>query len=262
MARCGWRQSNSMGAGFDLTGKTALVTGGGRGIGRAIAERLAGAGANVVIASRKLDHLQRAAAEMPGNVVPVQCHVGRPAELEHLIAETERNFGPVDILVNNSATNIGQGPSLKLTDEALLKTMEINVLAAHRLVKLTVPGMIERGGGSVINIASIAGLRPQFESLAYSFTKAGLIMMTRVWAMEFGRHNVRVNAICPGLIQTDFSEYFWKNEDFVRRLEETQPLPRVGRPEEIGGIALYLASDDASFVTGQCFVIDGGATAV
>jgi dehydrogenase/reductase SDR family member 4 len=125
-----------------------------------------------------------------------------------------------------------------------------------------VPGMIERGGGSVINIASIAGLRPQFESLAYSFTKAGLIMMTRVWAMEFGRHNVRVNAICPGLIQTDFSEYFWKNEDFVRRLEETQPLPRVGRPEEIGGIALYLASDDASFVTGQCFVIDGGATAV
>jgi NAD(P)-dependent dehydrogenase (short-subunit alcohol dehydrogenase family) len=250
--------------GFDLTGKTALVTGGGRGIGRAITERLAGAGANVVIASRKMENLSKTAAELaslPGKVLPIACHVGRADELRRLIEQTESQVGPVDILVNNSATNVGQGPSLELTDEALLKTIEINALAAHRLVKLTVPGMIERGGGSIINIASIAGLRPQYQSLAYSFTKAGLIMMTRVWAMEFGRHNVRVNAICPGLIRTDFSEYFWKNEEFVRRIEHTQPIPRIGQPEEIGGIALYLASEEASFVTGQCFVIDGGATA-
>jgi dehydrogenase/reductase SDR family protein 4 len=251
--------------GFDLTGKTALVTGGGRGIGRAITERLAGAGANVVIASRKMDNLAKTAAELaplPGKVLPLACHVGRPDELRRLIEETEKQLGPVDILVNNSATNIGQGPSLELADEALLKTIEINALAPHRLVKLTVPKMIARGGGSVINIASIAGLRPQYQSLAYSFTKAGLIMMTRVWAMEFGRHNVRVNAICPGLVRTDFSEYFWKNEEFVRRIEQTQPIPRIGEPDEIAGIALYLASEEASFVTGQCFVIDGGATAV
>jgi NAD(P)-dependent dehydrogenase (short-subunit alcohol dehydrogenase family) len=123
--------------------------------------------------------------------------------------------------------------------------------------------MIERkSGGSVINIVSIAGLRPQPGGLLYSATKAALIMMTRNWAVEFGKHNVRVNAIAPGLIQTDFSEYFWKNEAHVKRLEATQPIPRVGQPDEIGGIALYLASNESSFVTGQIFVVDGGATAM
>ena len=121
--------------------------------------------------------------------------------------------------------------------------------------------MIERGtGGSIINIASIAGLRPQPGGLLYSATKATLLMMTRNWAAEFGKHNVRVNAIAPGLIETDFSEYFWKNDAHVARLEATQPIPRVGKTSELGGIALYLASDDSSFVTGQTFVVDGGAT--
>jgi dehydrogenase/reductase SDR family protein 4 len=192
-----------------LKGKVAIVTGGGRGIGKAIAKRLAEAGADVAIASRKFEILQATAkdfASLPGKTVPIACHVGRAAELENLVRETEKQLGPVDILVNNSATNIGQGPALQVTDEALLKTMEVNVLAALRLVRLTVPKMIERGGGVVLNIASIAGIRPQREGLVYSFTKAGLIMMTRVWAMEFGKHNVRVNAIAPGLIRTDFSE--------------------------------------------------------
>ena len=249
---------------ISLQGKTALVTGGGRGIGRSIAKHLAEAGANVVIASRKLENLQRTAKEfytLPGRTLPVACHVGRAAELQNLVQETERLLGPVDILVNNSATNIGQGPALEVTDEALLKTVEVNVLSAMRLIRLTVPKMIERGGGAIVNIASIAGLRPQPEGLVYSFTKAGLIMMTRVWAIEFGKHNVRVNAIAPGLIQTDFSEYFWKNEEYRRKIEATQPLPRVGQPEEIGGLALFLASDDASFITGQTYVVDGGATA-
>lgn len=248
----------------NMKGKVAIVTGGGRGIGKAIAHRLAEAGANVVIASRKLENLQATAEEfsgLEGKTHPVACHVGRLDQLQNLVAETEKQFGAVDVLVNNSATNIGQGPSLEVTDEMVFKMFEINILSALRLIRLTVPRMIERGQGSIINIASIAGIRPQLHGLLYSATKASLIMMTRTWAVEFGKHNVRVNAIAPGLIQTDFSEYFWKNPEHVKKLEELQPIPRVGTPDEIGGIALYLASDDSSFVTGQTFVVDGGAIA-
>src|SRR5262245_9837218 len=172
-----------MSASISLTDKTALVTGGGRGIGKAIAKHLAAAGANVVIASRKMQNLQATAEELsglPGKVVPIECHVGRLDQLQNLVRETESRLGPVDILVNNSATNIGQGPALDVTDEMLDKMVEINVKAALRLVRLTVPKMIERNrGGSIINIASISGLRPQPDGLLYSFTKAGLIMMTR-----------------------------------------------------------------------------------
>jgi NAD(P)-dependent dehydrogenase (short-subunit alcohol dehydrogenase family) len=250
---------------ISLEGKVALVTGGGRGIGKAITKRLAAAGAKVAIASRKMDNLKATAdefAKLPGKILPIECHVGKKDQLESLVATVEKELGTVDILVNNSATNIGQGPSLEVSDEMLDKMIEINIKAALRLVRLTVPKMMEKKCGSIINIASIAGLRPQPGGLLYSFTKAGLIMMTRTWAVEFGQKGVRVNAIAPGLIQTDFSEFFWKNETHRKRLEATQPVPRVGQPDEIGFAALYLASDEASFVTGQVIVIDGGATAM
>src|SRR5205814_4197049 len=174
-------------------------------------------------ASRKMQNLEATAKELsslPGKIVPIECHVGRLDQLQNLVRETEAQLGPVDILVNNSATNIGQGPALDVTDEMLDKMIEINVKAALRLIRLTVPKMIERkSGGSVINISSIAGLQPQAEGLLYSFSKAGLIMLTRSWAREFGRHGVRVNAIAPGLIQTDFSEYFWKDEARRQHME-------------------------------------------
>ena len=248
-----------------LKGKVAFVSGGGRGIGKAIARRLAQAGADVVIASRKMENLQATAEEfrsLPGRTVPLACHVGKAEEVERAVRQTEEQLGPIQILVNNSATNIGQGPALDVTDDMLMKMVEVNVLSALRLIRLIVPKMIEtRGGGSIINIASIAGLRPQPGGLTYSFTKAGLIMMTRTWAVEFGVHGVRVNAIAPGLIQTDFAEYFRKDPERMKTLEATQPIPRLGQPEDVGGLALYLASDDSSWITGQTFVVDGGATA-
>jgi NAD(P)-dependent dehydrogenase (short-subunit alcohol dehydrogenase family) len=253
-----------MSAAINLQGKVALVTGGGRGIGKAITKKLVEAGANVAIASRKMENLKATADELaglPGKVLPLECHVGRADQLEKLVSTVEKELGTIDVLVNNSATNIGQGPALEVTDEMVAKMIEVNILAALRLIRLTVPKMMEKGNGSVINIASIAGLRPQPGGLLYSFTKAGLIMMTRNWACEFGKKGVRVNAIAPGLIQTDFSEYFWKNEQHVKRLEATQPIPHVGQPDEIGFAALYLASDESSYMTGQVLVIDGGATA-
>ncbi len=249
---------------ISLTSKVALVTGGGRGIGRDITRCLAQAGATVVIASRKQDKLDEAAAQLadlPGTVVPIACHVGRETECDALVDRIEADVGPVDILVNNAATNIGQGPSLQTNTAMLDKMIDVNVKAAFRLVHRVTPSMIERGGGSVLNIVSISGLQPQAGGLLYSFTKAGLIMLTRSWAREFGPHGVRVNALAPGLIKTDFSAYYWQDESRKAELVGDQPIRRLGMPEDIGPTAAFLSSDLASFITGQVLVIDGGALA-
>lgn len=249
---------------ISLSDKIALVTGGSRGIGRDVARCLAEAGAHVVIASRKAEDLERTASELsglPGRVVPMACHVGREEQLDALVGRIESELGPVDVLVNNAATNIGQGPSLQTTTAMLDKMVDVNVKSAMRLVHRVAPRMIERGGGSILNMVSISGLKPQPGGLLYSFTKAGLIMLTRSWARELGPQGIRVNAIAPGLIKTDFSAYFWQDEGRQAELVGDQPLPRLGRPEDIGPAAAFLCSDLASFITGQVLVIDGGVMA-
>jgi NAD(P)-dependent dehydrogenase (short-subunit alcohol dehydrogenase family) len=244
-----------------LTDKVAVVSGASRGIGRAIAESFAREGATVVICGRKPDTLQQAAAEMKdyaGRVYPMVCHVGRAADIQQLVDTTHREFGRIDILVNNAGTNIAQEPVWQVDEAKFDKMIEVNLKSAFRFIQAVSPGMCERGSGSIVNIASIAGLRPQFHGMLYSMTKAALIMMTQSYALELGPKGVRVNAIAPGLVQTVLSEYFWKDEDKLRQIIEDQPIKHLGQPREIAEIALLLASDRGSYLTGQTLVVDGG----
>jgi len=244
-----------------LKDKVAIVTGGSRGIGRAIAEVFAREGATAVICGRKQETLEAVAAEQKhraGRVVPRACHVGKLEDLQRLVDGVTSEYGKIDILVNNAATNIAQGPAIEMDDGQFDKMVEVNLKSTYRLVRLVAPGMCERGGGSIINIASIAGMRPQFHGLLYSMTKAALIMMTQSYAVELGPKGVRVNCIAPGLIQTVLSEYYWKDEARYQKLINTQPIRHLGQPSEISEVALMLASDGASYLTGQTIVVDGG----
>jgi dehydrogenase/reductase SDR family protein 4 len=241
-----------------LTGKVAVVTGASRGIGKAIAEVFAREGARVVICGRKQETLDQVAREIGPAVRPVACHVGRLDQIEGMINTTVREFGRIDILVNNAGTNIAQGPCLEMDEAQFDKMIETNLKSTFRLVKLVAPGMCDRGSGSIINIASVSGLRPQFHSLLYSMTKAALIMMTQSYALELGAKGVRVNAIAPGLIQAALSEYYWKDERRRAELVARLPIPRIGQPAEIAEVALLMASDRGSYLTGQTVVVDGG----
>jgi NAD(P)-dependent dehydrogenase (short-subunit alcohol dehydrogenase family) len=241
-----------------LNGKVAIVTGASRGIGRAIAEIFAREGARVVICGRKQENLNQVAGEIGPSVKPIACHVGRADQIENMVAVTTRECGPIDILANNAATNISFGPCLEIDEAQFDKMVEINLKSAFRLTRAIAPGMCDRGSGSIINIASIAGLRPQLHSLLYSMTKAALIMMTKSYALELGPKGVRVNAIAPGLIQTALSEHYWKEESQRNAVLAKQPIQRLGQPSDVAELALLLASEKGSYITGQTLAVDGG----
>jgi len=241
-----------------LKDKVAIVTGASRGIGRAIAETFVREGARVVICGRKRETLEQAAHEIGPAVTPIVCHVGRGDQIKAMVETVMREFGRIDILVNNAGTNVAQAPCLELDEGMFDKMIEINLKSAFRLTQLIAPGMCERGSGSIVNIASISGVRPQFEGLLYSMTKAALIMMTQSYALELGPKGVRVNAIAPGLVQTVMSEYYWKDEARREKRIDNQPVRHLGQPGEIAEVAAMLASDRSSFITGQTVVVDGG----
>ncbi len=243
-----------------MKGKIALVTGASRGIGKAIALAFAREGAKVVICGRKQETLAEVVKEAPGSIFAAVCHVGRAEDLQRLVESTTAQFGLIDVLVNNAATNIAQVPVLTATDQQFDKMVEVNLKSAFRLMQAVAPGMCERGSGSIINIASIAGLKPQYEGMLYSMTKAALIMMTQSYALELGPMGVRVNAIAPGLIKTILSEYYWKDPAAETLAISQQAVKRLGEPEEIAEIAVMLASGRSSYVTGQTIVADGGRT--
>jgi dehydrogenase/reductase SDR family member 4 len=241
-----------------LNDKVAIITGASRGIGRSIAETFAREGASVVLCGRKQESLDQVARAIGPAAMPVVCHVGRPEQIDNLMETATRRFGRIDILVNNAGTNVGLGPCLDLTDAQFEKMVEINLKSAFRLVQRVAPGMCDRGSGSIVNIASTSGLRPHLQSLLYSMTKAALIMMTQSYALELGPKGVRVNAIAPGLIQTTLSEYYWNDDARRAKALAGQPIPRVGQPGEVAEVALLLASERGSYITGQTIVVDGG----
>jgi NAD(P)-dependent dehydrogenase (short-subunit alcohol dehydrogenase family) len=241
-----------------LDDKVAIVTGASRGIGRAIAETFVREGARVVLCGRKQESLEQVAREIGPGAKGFACHVGRLADLEDLVTATIREFGRIDVLVNNAGTNVGQGPCLAVDEGQFDKMIEVNLKSAFRLTRLVAPGMCERGSGSIINMSSMSGLRPQREGMLYSMTKAALIMMTQCYALELGPKGVRVNAIAPGMIETALSEYYWKDETRRSQILGKQPIQRMGKPQDVAELALLLASDRGSYITGQTFVVDGG----
>jgi NAD(P)-dependent dehydrogenase (short-subunit alcohol dehydrogenase family) len=248
---------------FDIRGKVAIITGASRGIGQAIAEAFGQAGAKVVISSRKQEGLDEVAAAIRANggeALPVTAHNGDKAALQALVTAAVDAYGTVDILVNNAATNPHFGPILEAEDSLWQKTLEVNLMGNVWLTQAAVSVMREHGGGKIINVASINGLRPGRWQGIYSITKAGVISLTQTLAMELAPDNITVNAIAPGLVKTKFARAIWDNETVLNSILERTPLQRIGSPEDIAGIALYLASPASNFATGQVFVVDGGFT--
>ena len=246
---------------FSLNGKVALVTGASRGIGQAIAEAYAASGARVILASRKQDALNQVAEKIQaagGEALPIAAHTGQPESIANLIARSTEAYGGIDILVNNAGTNPHFGPVLTAEESQWQKTLEVNLLGYFRMVKACVDSLRSRGGGKIINVASVAGIKPMAGMGLYGVTKAGVIMLTQVLAAELAGDNIQVNAIAPGLVKTHFSSVLWQTPEIYSAIQKTIPQKRMAEAGEITGIALYLASEASSYTTGAVFVVDGG----
>ncbi len=247
---------------FSLKGKVALVTGGSRGIGKAIAVGLAKAGADVALASRKLPDLEEVAKEIKGlgrKSLAVAAHIGRLEEINNLVGRVKDEFGRIDILVNNAATNPTMDQAIDIGERAWDSIMNLNLKGLFFLSQAVAMLMKEQGGGKIVNVASIEGITPGILPV-YAISKAGVIMATKVMAQQWAKYGIRVNAIAPGLTKTRFSEALWSNPDILSVAMMMTPMGRVAEPEEMIGAVIFLASDASGYVTGQVLAVDGGAT--
>lgn len=252
---------------FDLSGQTAIITGSSRGIGRAIAHRMAEHGANVVVSSRKVEACEEAAAEINERVgraaaIATACNISSKDDLSNMVDLAARTFGQVDHLVCNAASNPYYGPLAEIADEQFQKILANNIVSNHWLVQLVAPAMRQRKSGTITIVSSIGGLRASTVIGAYNVSKAADLQLVRNYAAELGPDNIRVNAICPGLIKTDFAKALWDNPDTLKRSTAHSTLKRIGEPDEIAGAAVFLASPAGAFTSGHAMVIDGGATIV
>ncbi len=248
---------------FDLKGRTALITGSSRGIGRAIAERMAEAGARVVVSSRKLDACEEVVAgirKAGGEATAIACNISNKDELSALANRTREVYGKIDILVCNAAVNPHFGPTQEIPDSAFQKVLDCNIRSNHWLCQLVLPEMAERKDGAVLIVSSIGGLKGSASLGTYGLSKAADMALARNLAVEWGPHNVRVNCIAPGLVRTDFARALWENPQIYEQTIQRYPLRRIGEPDEIAGTAVFLAAKAGSFITGQTIVVDGGAT--
>ena len=248
---------------FDLTGQVAVITGSSRGIGRSIAETMAQMGAKVVISSRKAEACEEAAAgirKAGGDATVIACNISRKSEVEALVAKTIEKYGRLDCMVANAAVNPYFGPMTGLEDETFEKLMNSNVRSSLWLAKLSRPHMLKQGGGTVILISSIGGIRSGGNLGGYGISKAADFGLARALASEWGVDNIRINCIAPGLIKTDFAKALWEDDKRRAAREASTPLRRIGEPDDIGGVAAFLASKAAAFITGQIIVADGGMT--
>lgn len=248
---------------FDLSNKVALIIGGSRGIGYAMAEKFLAHGADVIIASRTQKDLDEAAESLSknnGNVLPVSVHGGKDESIQSMVEQGIAHFGGIDIVVNNAATNPHYGPIFTSEESHWDKIWDVNVKGYYKVAKACTPSMVERGGGKIINIASIAGKHALPGMGIYCISKSAVIMLTKVLGQELAKSNIQVNAIAPGFIKTKFSSALWMDENALDSITKRIPQKRMADPDEIAGIALYLASDASSFATGETFTVDGGQT--